>query len=100
MLGISALTGKVPLYTLDPIVAKVKTAKANSPLSKEIFPKSVGGDEVKLILGVKDSLLMPILLMILPNAIQVCRSRIKDIFGSSIIFAGPHPNVADVYRKH
>ena len=43
---------------------------------------------------------MPVLLMILPNGIQVYRSQIKDIFGSSIILAGPHPSVTDVHRKH
>ena len=33
---------------------------------------------------------MPVLLMTLPNGLQVYRSSIQDIFGSSLIFAGPH----------
>ena len=41
-------------------------------------------------LGIKNTRLDPILLKILPSGIAVYQSPFKDVFGSRIIFGGPH----------
>ena len=55
-----------------------------------ILPKTVGGWELHLLLGIKNTLLDPVLLRILPSGVGVYLSPFTDIYGSRIILAGPH----------
>ena len=50
----------------------------------------VGGSKVQLLLGIKNTKLDPVLIQILPSGVAVYRSLFKDVFGSRIIFGGPH----------
>ena len=54
------------------------------------LPKYAAGAEVKLLIGIKNTYLDPVLIKILPSGVGVYKSPFKDIFGSRIIFAGPH----------
>jgi len=45
---------------------------------------------VKLLIGIKNNKLDPTLIEVLPSGIGVYESPFVDIFGSNIIFAGPH----------
>ena len=45
---------------------------------------------MKLLIGIKNNKLDPILIEVLPSGVGVYRSPFIDIFGSNIIFAGPH----------
>ena len=54
------------------------------------LPKTVGGAQVQLLLGIKNTDLNPIFIKKLPSGIGVYLSPFKDIYGSRIIFAGPH----------
>ena len=56
----------------------------------EPLPKYAAGSEVHLLLGIKNTHLDPVLITILPSGVGVYRSPFKDIWGSRIIFAGPH----------
>lgn len=55
-----------------------------------ILPRHVGGSRVHLLLGIKNTNLDPVLLKRLPSGIAVYLSPFKDVYGSGIIFAGPH----------
>ena len=56
----------------------------------EALPEYSGGTDVDLLLGMKNINVQPTLLQVLPSGIGVYRSVFKDIWGSQIIFAGPH----------
>ena len=55
-----------------------------------VLPKRVGGSRVHLLLGIKNTNLDPVLIKVLPSGIAVYLSPFKDIYGSRMIFAGPH----------
>ena len=56
----------------------------------EVLPEKVGGSKVQLLLGIKNTRLDPVLLKILLSGVSVYRSPFKDVFGSRVIFGGPH----------
>ena len=55
-----------------------------------VLPKRVGVSKVHLLLGIKNTNLDPVLVKVLPSGIAVYLSLFKDIYGSRVIFAGPH----------
>ena len=92
--GMSRITGKINHCNLSEIIKEFKINQASTPLSKECVPPYIGGTEVGLIIGVKQSCLMPDLLMVLPSGISVWRSRLKDVHGSSLMFSGLHQSIS------
>ena len=58
-----------------------------------ILPERVGGSKVQLLLGIKNTKLDPVLVKILPSGVAVYRSPFKDVYGSRMIFAGPHKSL-------
>ena len=54
------------------------------------LPEKVGGSKVHLLLGIKNTNLDPVLIKVLPSRVAVYLSPFKDIYGSRLIFAGPH----------
>ena len=54
-----------------------------------MLPKTVGGTKVHLLLGVKNTLIQPVLIRVLPSGVGVYLSPFKYVGGSIIIFAGP-----------
>ena len=97
MLGMNTTTHPIPNYQLSELEREVKQAASSLPISKEKFPKFVGGKEVDIIVGISDSYLMPRYELTLPNGLMVYRSPLRDVFGSDLIFAGPH---AEISRTH
>ncbi len=55
-----------------------------------VLPEKVGGSKVHLLLGIKNTNLDPVLIKVLPSGVAVYLSPFKDVYGSRIIFAGPH----------
>jgi len=55
-----------------------------------VFPEKVGGSNVHLLLGIKNTSLDPVLMKVLPSGVAVYLSPFKDIYGSRLIFAGPN----------
>ena len=55
-----------------------------------ILPQKVGGSKVHLLQWIKNTNLDPVLIKVLPSGIAVYMSPFKDIYGSRLIFAGPH----------
>ena len=43
-----------------------------------------------LLLGIKNTNLDPVLIKVLPSGVAVYLSLFKDVYGSRLIFAGPH----------
>ena len=80
-------------YDLSEICEEFKI-NANGDEIQEILPNQVGGSRVHLLLGIKNTNLDPVLIKKLPSGIGVYRSPFKDVYGSRIIFAGPHKSVS------
>ena len=99
LLGMECISEKIPLIDLSEIVKEFRKHLVSSPLSKEMCPNYVGGSNIGMIIGIRQSLLFPTRLMVLPNGLQVWRSPIKDIFNSNLIFAGPHASIKNAYNS-
>ena len=83
------VTGGFGSYDLSEICQEYKY-QAEDEDKDEVLPEKVGGSKVHLLLGIKNTNLDPVLIKVLPSGIAVYMSPFKDIFGSRLIFAGPH----------
>ena len=79
-------------YNLEKVI-KEYTELGKGEELEQVLPKTVGGKKVHLLLGIKNTRLQPILLTVLPSGVGVYLSPFKDIWGSRIIFAGPHKSI-------
>ena len=70
---------------LNSLLYPIPTSQSVPPL-----PKYVGGSEVHLLLGIKNTNLDPVWIKTLPSGVAVYQSVFKDIWGSDLIFAGQH----------
>ena len=87
--GISSVTSKFERYDLREINEEFKSNTVH-PYQGEALPLYAAGDEVKLLIGIKNNHLNPTLVTILPSGVGVYKSPFIDIFGSRLIYAGPH----------
>ena len=88
-IGMKDVTAGFGSYNLSEIAQEYREHAENGE-KDEVLPEKVGGSKVQLLLGIKNTRLDPILMKILPSGIAVYRSPFKDVFGSRIIFGGPH----------
>lgn len=98
--AMQTITSKINHYNFTDVSKEFMINQSSSPMSKEILPPYIGNSEVQLIIGIKQSWLMPRLLMVLPSGLQVWRSRLTDVHGSSLIFAGPHISFTSQDEEH
>ena len=87
--GIDKVTSEFKQYDLSEIIREFED-NTDPELASEPTPPYIGGLDVKLLIGIKNTNLNPILLKILPSGIAVYRSPFRDVWGSRLIFAGPH----------
>ena len=88
-IGMSDVTTGFGSYDLSEISREYRE-HAESEDKDDILPEKVGGSKVQLLLGIKNTKLDPVLVKILPSGAAVYRSPFKDVFGSRLIFGGPH----------
>ena len=94
--GMDSVTSKFNKYDLSEICAKF-TSLSDPNQSVPPLPKYVGGSEVHLLLGIKNTNLDPVWIKTLPSGVAVYQSVFKDIWGSDLIFAGPHKTFTNVW---
>ena len=86
-IGMSDVTTGFGSYDLSEISREFR--EHAEPDDKDIILlEKVGGSKVQLLL--KNTKLDPVLVKILPSGIAVYRSPFKDVYGSRLIFGGPH----------
>ena len=88
-IGMNDVTAGFGSYSLSEITREYRE-HAEPDEKNEVLPEKVGGSKVQLLLGIKNTKLDPVLLKILPSGVAVYRSPFKDVFGSRVIFRGPH----------
>jgi hypothetical protein len=95
--GLERISSYVPEVDLRPL------AKLAAPTllygDKMNYPKQVGGDRVKLLIGIRSTALGPRLHCSLPNGLGVFISALLDIHGSKICFGGTHEVFTQGFAK-
>ena len=86
--GISSVTKSVPHYSLAQVNEVVRDSFKIDDYTT--LPSYIGGDKVRLLIGLKNALIQPILLFTLSSGLGVYKSPFTDIFGSNICYGGPH----------
>ena len=80
-LGMDSVTSEFSKYDLTDIIHEYRSSVTKSDKYAPL-PPYAAGTTVKLLIGIKNNKLDPTLIEVLPSGV--------DIFGSNIIFAGPH----------
>jgi hypothetical protein len=92
--GIESITKPYPPIDLSSLVAE-----ASSFLPNQAWPTQIGGCDVQLLIGIKNTLLVPRVKFVLPNGLAIYESALTDVFGSRLCFGGPHALFTEVYRS-
>ena len=87
--GMRNITSKFPRINLSTISEEFKNS-SNNLYDGEPLPEYIGGDEIGLLIGIKNARMNPTLITVLPSGVGVYKSPFADIWGSRYIFAGPH----------
>jgi hypothetical protein len=86
--GLAKVTSSFPKFYLRPLDSEVyRTAPQDW---RGVLPDYIGGDQVKLLIGIRSSALSPVQRFTLPSGLGVFESLLPDINGSYICFGGPH----------
>ena len=88
-LGMSDVTTPFPEYDLTEIISEFSNSYPGLDSSNRL-PPCIGGSQVDVLVGIKNTALIPTLITILPSGVGVFQSKLRDIHGSNIIFAGSH----------
>jgi hypothetical protein len=94
--GVDTITSIFPKYDLVPL--HEMTAR-HLPGGNPNLPPEVGGDKVKLLIGIRSTELSPKLVLSLPGGLCVYRSKFTDVWRSEYCFGGPHLIFTEAYAK-
>ena len=86
--GMDNVTSEFAEYDLNEI-GKDFISTSTEQEKDYILPKTVGGSRVHLLLGVKNTRIQPVLLLVLSSGVGGFLSQFKDKWGCRIIFAEP-----------
>ena len=95
--GMKSITAGFPKYNLEEVNKEALEYADIHPSTP--LPSYVGGDSIKLLIGLKNPELEPVCVLSLPSGIGLFKSVFKDIFGSVYCFGGPNRIVSDVHKK-
>jgi hypothetical protein len=92
--GIESITKPYP-----PIDLSSLAVEASKFLPNQAWPSQIGGCDVQLLIGIKNTLLVPRVKFVMPNGLAIYESALTDVFGSRLCFGGPHALFTEVYRS-
>ena len=93
--GVETITTLSPKFDLEPLHEMASQAIGGRPT----LPPSIGGSEVKMLIGIRSTQLAPRLLVTLPGGLCVYKSVFIDVWGSEYCFGGPHEIFTAAYEK-
>ena len=95
--GLARITSTFPEFDLTPIA---KEAACVMGRGRDIqYPTFLGGERVKLLIGVKSTRLAPVLQHCLPGGLGIYQSALPDVHGSTVCYGGPHEVFTRGYAK-
>ena len=89
LLGLKRISDKLPEVDLTKLENRVRKELVSFPEAKSKYPEKVGGKEIELIIGIRQSNIFPTREYVFEDGMQVWKSPFRDIYGSNLIFAGP-----------
>ena len=93
--GADSITERIPRVDLTRLWKEARTLLSiQTPL-----PSVIGGSRVNLLIGIKSTPLEPVRIHTLPSGLGIFRSVFKDVFGSDIVFGGPHAVFSEAYSR-
>jgi hypothetical protein len=95
--GLERITSYIPEFDLRP--AELEAAHTFENGNRLLYPKCLGGDRVKLLIGIKSTGLAPKLHFSLPNGLGIYISALVDIYGSNICYGGTHEIFTKGYAR-
>ena len=95
--GLDRITSFVPEVNLQPLAKEASPTFYNGNQLR--YPKTVGGDRVKLLIGIRSTALAPRLHYVLPNGLGIFVSALLDIHGSNVCFGGTHEVFTEGFAK-
>ena len=87
LVGLKNITKPVPEYDLSVINNESRSVVA---VAGEKLPIAIGGMATKLLIGIDSPELFPDKIFELPNGLAIFRGKLTDIYGSRVIYGGPH----------
>ena len=87
--GMDNVSGGFGTYDLTEVCQEYLDQAGDKEKAQALLEK-IGGSRVHLLLGIKNTNLDPVLIKVLPSGVAAYLSPFKDIYGSRLIFAGPH----------
>ena len=93
--AVDKITASFPAFPLQEVIKEARSVLGDGLK----FPPEVGGDVVRLLIGIRSTQLSPILKITLPSGLCVYESKFKDIHGTTLCFGGPHPIFTSSYAS-
>jgi hypothetical protein len=95
--GMKSITAGFPKYSLEEVNKEALEYADIHPSTP--LPSYVGGDSIKLLIGLKNAELEPVCVLSLPSGIGLFKSVFKDVFGSVYCYGGPNRVFSDIHKK-
>ena len=86
--GLERISEEFPQFDLRPLHPEFRAAVPGA--RGQVLPSHIGGDRVRILIGVRSTELAPRLTHSLPNGLGIYSSALVDIFGSTTCFGGTH----------
>ena len=99
LVGLKNITHCIPMFDLTEVNQELKDQYPDIGLCEKL-PLRVGGQRIKLLIGIKSTELMPEKICELPSGLMVFRAKIKDKFGSTLLYGGPHKSFTNVHTQY
>ncbi len=80
------ITGEFPVFMLHDAIKEANAAIGEG----HVFPPEIGGTHVRLLIGIRNTQLAPVLRLVLPSGLCLYDSKFRDVYGSTLCFGGPH----------
>lgn len=87
LVGLKDITKPVAEYDLCVINNETRSVDV---FRNEKLPLAIGGMSTKLLIGIDSPELLPEKILELPSGLAVFRAKFTDVYGSRIVYGGPH----------
>ena len=84
-----SIAGELKKQSLEDVCMELQGSGLIDP---NILPEYAGGGNVGLLVGIQDVRINPVILVTLPSGVGVYQCLFVNSWGSSLVFAGPHPS--------
>ena len=91
-MGMESVTAGFGEYNLKDIAQEFKATGSPVEMDYVLF-ETVGETKVHLLLGIKNTGIQPVLIMVHSSGVGVYLGPFKDVWGSRIVFAGPKKDI-------